>query len=245
MKEQIYTIPINEAMEENGECPFCILEKKLEDEALSYALGAAMMEPDYRIESNKKGYCNKHFGRLFSQKNKLSLALVLETLTKENIDELLKFKSQMENVGKKNLFKKDNSTYKELLDNLKEREESCIVCDRINSTMERYLGVFLDMYEDSEEFREKVKNSKGVCFVHLRQLIEKAQKEMKPKFKDEFIKLLYEKQITETTRVLDDLKKFILKFDYRYQDMELGEAVDSPKRCIEKTMGYINTPDME
>ena len=79
MKETIYTIPLNEAYEEESECPLCFLEKKLEDEALEYALGAAMMEPDYRVESNEVGYCNRHFERLLAMPNKLSLALVLET----------------------------------------------------------------------------------------------------------------------------------------------------------------------
>ena len=48
MKETIYTIPINEAYDENCECPLCFLYSRLEKEAVEYALGAAMMEPDYR-----------------------------------------------------------------------------------------------------------------------------------------------------------------------------------------------------
>ena len=30
MKEQIYTIPLNEAFDKDSECPFCELQKKLE-----------------------------------------------------------------------------------------------------------------------------------------------------------------------------------------------------------------------
>ena len=45
MKEKIYTIPVNEAYEIDCECPLCKLEEQLENEALDYALGAAMMEP--------------------------------------------------------------------------------------------------------------------------------------------------------------------------------------------------------
>ena len=43
MKEQIYTIPVNEAFDTPCECPLCVLEKRLEDEAVEYALGAAMI----------------------------------------------------------------------------------------------------------------------------------------------------------------------------------------------------------
>ena len=41
MKEKIYTIPINEAVESDSECPFCLIEKKLEKESIEYTLGAA------------------------------------------------------------------------------------------------------------------------------------------------------------------------------------------------------------
>ena len=34
MKEKIYTIPITEALEADCSCPFCFLQKKLEDEAI-------------------------------------------------------------------------------------------------------------------------------------------------------------------------------------------------------------------
>ena len=56
MKEQIYTIPVNEVYDTDCECPLCELEKKLEKETLDYTLGAAMMEPEFRMESNEKGF---------------------------------------------------------------------------------------------------------------------------------------------------------------------------------------------
>ena len=76
MKEKIYTIPLNEAYEKNTPCPFCYLEEKLEKDALDYTLGAAMMEPDFRIESNEKGFCKNHYSMLFSKQNKLSKVII-------------------------------------------------------------------------------------------------------------------------------------------------------------------------
>ncbi len=67
MKEKIYTIPVNEAYDTDCECPLCHLEKQLETKAIDYALGAAMMEPDYRMESNEKG-CHTYHGILFNLK---------------------------------------------------------------------------------------------------------------------------------------------------------------------------------
>ena len=100
-KETIYTIPINEAFEKNTECPLCEIAKRLEKEAVEYALGPAMMEPDYREQSNVKGYCNHHYRMLFKAENKLPLALVLDT----HLEELRKLVSQMKNTEKKGLFK--------------------------------------------------------------------------------------------------------------------------------------------
>ena len=61
LKETIYTIPVTDAFNMPCECPICILEKKLEDNTIESTLGASMMEPNARMESNKKGYCKKHF----------------------------------------------------------------------------------------------------------------------------------------------------------------------------------------
>ena len=82
----------------------CVIEKKLEAEAVEYALGAAMMEPDYRIISNEKGYCNKHFSMMFAKPNKLSLALVLETHIDEIIKNLKNSQPHIKNISKKSIF---------------------------------------------------------------------------------------------------------------------------------------------
>ena len=79
MKEKIYTIPINEAFDEDCSCPLCFIEKRLEQEAVDYELGPAMMEPDHRELSNEKGYCRRHLEMMFKSPNKLPLALILDT----------------------------------------------------------------------------------------------------------------------------------------------------------------------
>ena len=79
MKEKIYTIPINDAFDENGECPICSFMKKEEANRVEYALGDSMMQPDERIVGNEKGYCNRHTQMMFDFGNKLSHALILET----------------------------------------------------------------------------------------------------------------------------------------------------------------------
>lgn len=46
MKEQIHTIPISDAFDNAGECPFCYIEKRTEDHVMDFVLGhgASYME---------------------------------------------------------------------------------------------------------------------------------------------------------------------------------------------------------
>ena len=61
MKEDIRTIPINDIFMEKKGCPFCTMEKMLEKIQVDYIIGDAMMEPNTRIETNKKGFCQTFF----------------------------------------------------------------------------------------------------------------------------------------------------------------------------------------
>lgn len=243
MKETIYTIPVNEAFDTDCECPLCVLHDKLESEAVEYALGAAMMEPDYRIESNEKGYCNKHFSMLYAKTNKLSLALVLDTHLEELRTLLSAYQKQANALrkGRRGLFKQDGIQHltKNLSADLNGREASCVICDKVAHTMQRYIDVLLYMVEADPEFRKKLENSKGVCLPHLIVLTEAASKKFNHQKAAEFIALLIEKQSAELSRIQEDIHKFTLKFDYRNSDMAWGSAKDAPIRTIEKISGTI------
>ena len=243
MKEKIYTIPVNEAYETDCECPLCLLEKKLEAEAVEYELGAAMMEADHREESNGKGFCGRHFEMMFTSGNKLSLALVLDTNLEEQRKRLEKCAKAKKTSG--GLFRKSSAaqTAEAAAAALKETEDTCMVCEKVNRTMERYADVLLYMWANDEDFRKKFDNSKGVCLKHMRMLLELAPKSLKDKQIADFTEALFEKQATELNRIQEDIHKFTLKFDYRFKDMEWGTAYDALFRTIEKISGYMHCGD--
>ena len=56
MKEQIHTIPISDAFNNAGECPFCYIEKRTEDHVMDFVLGhgASYMEADIRDMTDKE-----------------------------------------------------------------------------------------------------------------------------------------------------------------------------------------------
>lgn len=243
MKETIYTIPVNEAYSIDCECPLCELEKKLETESVQYSLGSAMMEPDYRILSNEKGYCNRHFNMMFNTENKLALALVLDTHLMEirkSVEELQKM-PELKPTSKIKLIKKGGiyDAIDKISDTLSKTERSCVICDKINHTMGRYIDVLLYMWSKDDEFKEKFTASKGVCLKHFKMLAEDAKTSLKGADVADFLNVLINKEISELSRIQDDIHKFTLKFDYRNQDMPWGTAKDAPKRTIEKLSGYI------
>ena len=98
--ETIYTIPVNEAFEacaadKSCGCPFCALYNRLEDDELELILGASMMEPDVRIQTNKEGFCKTHYDMMFTRKNRLGMALTLESHLAELKEEI---KDKAENI---------------------------------------------------------------------------------------------------------------------------------------------------
>ncbi len=243
MKETIYTIPINEAYEKDSECPLCHLEKQLEQEAVEYALGPAMMEPDFRINSNDKGFCNRHFDAMFHSEKKLPLALILDTHLEEVQNKLNSFSTLKESLKaeKKGLFKKNNTKdeISSLKDMCKNLQKNCVVCEKIDYTMTRYIDTLLYMWAKDDEFKVKFENSKGVCMKHFNMLLDRATEELKDNDARTFIVALMEKEEKELSRIKEDIHKFTLKFDYRNRDMEWGTAKDAPVRTIEKLSGYI------
>lgn len=245
MKEQIYTIPVNEAFDTPCECPLCNLEKKLEDEAVEYALGAAMMEPDWRIESNEKGFCNRHISQMFEIKNKLSLALVLDTHLNEIRNKIQESSKKLHTLSKSSLFKKTDSKEFSInfSKNLNTINSSCIICDRINYTMERYLATIFYMWQKDDDFKKKFEDSKGLCLKHFEMLISASEKHMKGNTHSEFLKMVIEKELKELDRIQEDIHKFTLKFDYRNRDMEWGTAEDAPIRTVEKIAGFLHKQD--
>ena len=83
MREDICSIPISEIFEPKDGCPFCRMRDMLEDRMATYITGAAMMEPDVRVETNRLGFCHQHFEQILQRGSRLSVALILESLLDE------------------------------------------------------------------------------------------------------------------------------------------------------------------
>ncbi len=241
MKEKIYTIPVNEVFAQDCECPLCVLERRIEGECIEYALGAALMEPDARIETNKKGFCHNHYELLFNSKiNTTGLGLIMETHQAEQIKRLKRFENKfLQKPASK--FSKKPDREKILADyiaELKKNSRSCAICDKINATMERYIDVVFYLWFNEPEFKTIFKTGKGFCLGHFRLLLKSTKTYLNYKDSREFIKSLIPLQLEHMERIEKEVEWFNKKSDYRNADAPWENSKDSVQRCIQKNTGY-------
>ena len=90
MKEQLYTIPLNDAVNAQDECPFCFIHRSIEQDLLDFVLGSgsSYMEADIREQTDKAGFCRYHFQKMFDYGNTLGNAWILKTHYQRMIREM-------------------------------------------------------------------------------------------------------------------------------------------------------------
>ncbi|MCQ2537615.1 MAG: DUF6062 family protein [Lachnospiraceae bacterium] len=243
MKEQLYTIPVNEAFDSETECPICAMYDSLEQGALEFTLGPSYMEDDVRMVTDKIGFCERHIDMMYEKGNRLGLALMMKTHADRTIVEVENKKKTMK-LPKISLFKKsEGSAENSVAAYLAELEKSCFVCDRINGVFDRYIDTIFYLYKSDSDFRSKFYASKGFCNKHLRLLINAAQNQLDEKEISDFNNRCVDLYLTNMKRVRDDLSWFIDKFDYRNQDAPWKDSKDAPKRMIMKQNSVFYDPN--
>lgn len=245
MKEKIYTIPLMDAFHANDECPFCFIERNLEQHALDFVLGqgASYMEDDIRAETDKMGFCRDHYKKMFHYGNRLGTGLILTTHFKKKNEELqqqIKMfspkKASMLGHFKKAKLNPDNPQTS-LGTWVKEQNNSCYICDYSKNTYARYLDTFFELYRKNKEFQELFKNSNGFCLPHFGDLVETAEELLSDKEKAEFYPQLFSLMTENLQRVTDDLAWFCDKFDYKNKDADWKNSKDAIQRGIQKSAG--------
>lgn len=229
MKEKIYTIPINDALDADCSCPFCFLEKRLEDEAIEYTLGPAMMEPDFRMITNEKGFCRAHIKKLIEKRNALSLALIMDT-------HLGEVKSLFEREKNEKSFFKKKNIKDPIVAAFNHVAKECAVCSRVNHTLDRYFHTFVFMLKSEKGFLEKVLSKNGFCFEHFAKLVEVAFAELSDREIEKYIDPIIKLQKNKIEEYHEYIKKFADCFDYR----NAGKKCDVPKDILTKTAELLN-----
>ena len=239
MKEQLYTIPVNEAFETEDECPFCFMERDCEHRAIRYVAGpgATYMEPNVRAATGRVGFCNHHMKALYDYGNHLGAAMMLQTHIVSILDEL-KGKAQAPQIPeKKSLFKKKVHTeeipYWQILN---ERAQACYICYKIEYNMVRRYHTFFILLKE-QEFRAKVESCKGFCMRHFARLLQEAENHLPESQKEWFYTTAYRLMCENIERVRNDLDWFVAKYDYRNASAPWGTSQDALPRTMQKIQG--------
>ena len=243
MKEVLYTIPMNDAMNAEDECPFCFIERNIEQDQLDFVLGsgASYMEADIRALTDAEGFCRTHMKAMFNYGNALGNGWILKTY-------YAKLKTELANQMKK--YQPGKTSLKDMLIKpkgevsyansvaafLDKYENSCYICKREEEMYDRYLNTFFVMFKD-EEFRNRVKNSKGFCLSHFKDLCEYAEKKESEAIKKSFFEIAFELMNNNMDRLYEDVSWLIEKYDYRNNDADWKNSKDAIQRGMQKLKG--------
>ena len=231
LRQDIISIPIQEVFEPKDGCPICRLRDMLETRMIEYITGAAMMEPDIRIETNKLGFCETHYGMMLKKRNRLSVALMLESHLNELEERVFGgdglFKKKPDKQGK------DAAT----------AGQSCFVCHHVDDNMHRMLGNACRLWERDADFRQLFAEQTSICLPHFALLCEIAPTEIGKRELPAFQKVAADLCRNYLHDLQNDVSHFCGMFDYRNAD---GDADWGNSRdAVERAVGFLTarTPE--
>lgn len=222
MAEKIYTIPINDAFDEYDGCPLCRLHARLERQSLEYIMGAAMMEPDIRTDTNRLGFCREHYDFMLGMKNRLSLALTLESrlAAVKGILPQTDIKLTLLSKVKKNESDRAGEA-------VQAAASTCYVCQRAGQFESQYLSNVVYVWKTDTAFREKLKKQPFFCLDHYGKLLTFAQKELNESLYSEFAGELSAIEAAYLDSISADVTAFCRSFDHLSSKTPLTEEQKS------------------
>lgn len=241
MKEKLYTIPLNDAVNAADECPFCYIERNVEQDLLDYVLGSAAsyMESDTRAETDKYGFCREHIRKMYDYGNTLGNGWILKTHYKKIIGEM---QSQFKKYSPAKVSIKERLAKPDALKNpvaqwIREKDCSCYICNQFEKMYERYLDTFFYLYKEDSEFRNKVDNSKGFCLHHFGDVCEYGELHLTDKEKADFYPRMFKLMEDNMERLYEDISWLIEKFEYQNKDADWKNSKDAVGRGMQKLRG--------
>lgn len=221
MRDSLVSIPVSEVFEPKEGCPICRLRNTLEERVVEYITGAAMMEPDVRMETNRQGFCHAHYRQMLGRRNRLSVALMLES-------HLADLDKQVFNglplIGK-SAARQGQSAGR--------AADSCFVCGQVDATMHKMLATVCRMWEQQRDFRELFAAQESLCLPHFSLLTEASacmDKKRQPDFAKEAAALC--RKYLSSLR--EDVSRFCKMYDYRHtgDDADWGNSRDAIERAV-------------
>jgi len=223
MREDITSIPVTDIFDEKDGCPLCRMRDLLEERVVDYITGAAMMEPDVRIETNEQGFCLTHYRQMLKKRARLPVALMMESRLAEVEKQVFR---GLPIIGKS--VKRQASSAAEVV-------ESCFVCDRLDWSMSRLLATVCRLWEQERDFRKSFEEQEYLCLPHFTILARMAEKNVSKKNVSEFQKAAAALCRKQLESLQADVSHFCKMFDYRNSsdpNADWGNSKDSIERAV-------------
>jgi len=196
----------------------------VEEHISEYIMGAAMMEPDVREETNKLGFCPVHYPMLAKQGNRLSLALTLNThlaTVRKNV------------LDTKNVFASKSKRGEKV-------EGTCFVCTKVDWGINHMFKTVFKLFETERKFRELFSEQEYYCLPHFNLLAQKSE-QLPKNIRAEFLKALTENVSAYAKTLNANVSDFCDSFDYRnagrLHDPEMEHIRVAPQKAVQFLTG--------
>lgn len=226
MRESILTIPINEVFEPKEGCPICRMRDTVETHICEYIMGAAMMEPDVRTETNSLGFCYTHFQQLLQQNNRLALGLMLDSYLEQS---------------RGNIFENKNIFFSKAAKSKKaaEIENTCFVCGKVNWGINHMMETLFTMFSKDPKFRNLLKAQEYICLPHYNMLMSQAAAKLPKGEQGDFIKIVDELVGNYVKSLNADVHDFCNSFDYRNAGKLHSEEMEHVRNSVDRSIEFL------
>ena len=214
MADTIYSIPINESFDKECGCPLCRVHNDLEKSSLEYIMGAAMMDPEIRQETNRLGFCRYHSEKMYSMKNRLALSLTLQTRLRYICERL-----SANGDGGRSVFGRKSPQQ----DVLFSAADDCYVCRRVASFDEKIISNTIHLWKTDSAFRKKFCRQPFFCLEHTSALLKAASASLSKAVYADFRRDLSSVCLSHAEALDEALSGFIASFDHRNAGIPLTE----------------------
>lgn len=222
MKSNIDTKLIITKFKEPKDCALCEIKNDVEKHLIHEYLNDAVMDDDCRIEVGKNGFCQKHYGMLFSGQNKLSLALQIETYGKVTVSKLMRTPKSVKEAKK--ISKELNKTTCD-----------CVICKTLEETMDNYYKAICKLFVSNKEFFKFLVNGNGFCMPHYAKLLDNSS--YAGMLSKNLLGIISETQRKRINNDFENLDTFCKKHDYRNSLQPLGKSEDCLIKIKETLFG--------